>query len=435
VQNLNKLFGIIGRVGPLLKSDRVQYFMAHLDLLIDAGDDPQAAVVETEEDAVRLLTAHNAKGLEFAVVYMVRLVEGRFPLTARSAQLEFPPELRGGGDLRAEYEREERRLFYVGMTRARDRLLLTHAEDYGGRRTRKLSRFVVDALAMPAPPKTRKQPSALESIARYAPAAEPAPAAILPLGDDRPLELSHGQIDDYLTCPLKYRYAHVVQVPLGSDPRVMYGIAVHHAIRVFHQHRMKGLPITADDVIAAFDGAWSSEGFYSREHEERRLEEGRAALRRFVAREEASGRVPLAIELEFKFSIDRDVLSGRWDRIDDAGGEITLVDYKTADVDGDEKAEERARQSLRDGQLGLYALAYASTRGVVPRRVQLNFVGSGITGEAEVEQDHLDRATERVKQAAAGIRSAAFPPKPDQRNCGYCPFSRFCVHSAARGGG
>ncbi len=434
VQNLNKLFGIMGRVGPLLQSDRVPYFMSHLDLLIEAGDDPQAAVVDLEEDAVRLLTAHNAKGLEFPVVFMVQLVEGRFPLQRRAEPLEFPAELSRGGDPRAEHEREERRLFYVGMTRARDRLVLTHAEDYGGKRTRKVSRFVVEALALPAAPRTRKSASALESITRYAPAADPAPAPIAPKPDDRPLELSHGQIDDYLTCPLKYRYAHVVQVPLGSDPRVMYGIAVHHAIRVYHLHRMKGLPVTPDDVVAAFEGAWSSEGFYSREHEERRLEEGRAALRRFVAREEATGRVPLAIELDFKFRVGQDLVKGRWDRVDETRGEVVLVDYKTSDVEDAEKAGERARQSLREDQLGLYALAYAETRQVTPARVQLHFVDSGVVGEAQVEPDHLSRATERVRAAAAGIRGAQFPPKPDQRNCGYCPYSRFCVHSAARGG-
>ncbi len=433
VQNLNKLFGIVGRVGPLLRIDRVPHFMTHLDLLIEAGDDPAVAATESDEDAVQLLTAHNAKGLEFPVVFMVQLVEGRFPLTARASALELPAELHHGGDARTEHEREERRLFYVGMTRARDRLVFTHAEDYGGKRTRKTSRFVVEALDLPSPPKARRTATALESIARYAPVAEPPAVPPAPIPDDQPLELSHGQIDDWLTCPLKYKFAHVVQVPLASDHQVMYGVAMHHAIRVFHQHRMKGLPITADDVVAALEGAWSSEGFYSREHEERRLEEGRAALRRFVAREEASRRLPLAVELDFRFRLGRDLVRGRWDRVDERDGGIVLVDYKTSEVDDREKATERAQASLKEEQLGLYALAYAETRQVVPKRVQLHFVGSGISGEAEVAPKHLDQARERIERAAAGIRAAHFDPTPDQRNCGYCPYRSFCRHSAARG--
>ncbi|HTK31622.1 MAG TPA: ATP-dependent DNA helicase [Candidatus Saccharimonadaceae bacterium] len=435
LQNLNKLFGIVQRVGPLLKSDRVPYFMGHLDLLIEAGDDPQAAVVDVDEDAVQLLTAHNAKGLEFPVVFMVQLVEERFPLTLRSDALPFPPELQHGTtEPRADHEREERRLFYVGMTRARDRLVLCHAADYGGKLTRKLSRFVVEALGLPAPPKVTRKASALESIARYAPGVEPAPREIAPTPPDQPLRLSHGQVDDYQTCPLKYRYAHVVQVPIATDPRAMYGIAIHHALRVFLQSRMKGLPITADDVAGAFSEMWSSEGFYSREHEDLQLAAGRDALRRFVAREEASSRVPLAVEMEFKFKVGPDVVVGRWDRIDETKDGIVLVDYKTSDVADADKAAERAERSLKAEQLGLYALAYFETRQVLPHAVQLHFVDRGVVGEALVAPEHLERARERVREAAAGIRAARFAADPDQRKCGDCPYSRFCPSSAARGG-
>jgi len=434
VQNLNKLFGIVARVGPLLQVDRVGPFIRHLDLLIEMGDDPAAAEIEVEDDAVHLLTAHNAKGLEFPVVYLVHLVEGRFPRYRQGNPMPFPPELRAGsGDDADDHYREERRLFYVGMTRARDRLVLAHAADYGGKRLHKPSRFVLEALALPALPPPAAPASPRESIARYAPAAEPPPAEIAPLPGDAPLQLSNNRIDDYLTCPLKYRYAHVANVPLASDPAFMYGNAVHHAIKVYHQHRMKGLPITADDVIAAFEGAWSSEGFLSRDHEERRLEAGRATLRRFVAREQAAARVPLAIEMDFRFRHGANLIVGRWDRIDERPEGIVLVDYKSSEVDDPDKADEKAKESLRNGQLGLYALGYQETRDVTPQAVELDYVGPGVVGRAEVEPDHLDRARARIDEAAAGIRAARFPPRPDPRNCGWCPYNRFCIHSAARG--
>jgi len=438
VQNLNKLFGIATRVGPLLKEDRVPAFIEHLDLLIEMGDDPAAAELEPDEDSVSLLTTHGAKGLEFPVVFMVDLVEQRFPQFRKAEALEFPPELKpapfagAGEDPSQEHYREERRLFYVGMTRARDRLVLTHAADYGGRRAARLSRFVIEALGLPAAPKGGRAASALESIRRHAPVAEPEPAAFAPVPEGTPLTLSHAQIDDWMTCPLKYQYAHVAHVPLRGDPTFMYGNAMHHAIKIWHQHRIKGLPIDADDVVAAFESAWSSEGFLTREHEERRLAEGRAALRRFVEREVASGVQPLAVETDFKFKVNGDVVIGRWDRIDERPQGIVLVDYKSSDVDEEEKAEERAKKSLREGQLGLYALAYFESRRVKPASVELQFVDSGVTGAADVEDKHLERARERVSEAAAGIRALHFPPRPDQRNCGYCAYRLFCPHSAAR---
>ncbi len=438
-QNLNKLFGIVSRVGPLLRSDRVPAFIEHLDLLIEMGDDPSAAELEPDEDTVSLLTAHGAKGLEYRVVFVVNLVEQRFPQYNKAEGLEFPAELRqvhtgplGTSDARDDHYREERRLAYVAMTRAMDRLVLTHAADYGGRRAAKMSRFVSEALDLPAAPKGAKGASALQSIQRYAPAAEPAAPPIAPVPDGRPLTLSHAQIDDWLTCPLKYLYAHIAHVPLAGDPQFMYGNAVHHALKVWHQHRIKGLPIAVDDVVAAFDSAWSSEGFLTREHEERTQAQGRESLRRFVARDAAAERTPLAVETEFKFKIGDDVVVGRWDRIDERKEGIVLVDYKSSDVEDPDKAAQRARDSLKDGQLGLYALAYHESRQVMPAAVELQFVGTGVAGTAEVEPEHLERARERVREAAAGIRAAQFPPRPDQRNCGYCSYRQFCPHSAAR---
>jgi DNA helicase-2/ATP-dependent DNA helicase PcrA len=187
-------------------------------------------------------------------------------------------------------------------------------------------------------------------------------------------------------------------------------------------------------VVRAFEQAWSSEGFFSREHEERRLAEGRETLRRFVERETASGRTPLAVEMEFKFRSGSDWVRGRWDRIDEREGGIVLVDYKTSDVEDRDGAQQRARESLRNEQLGIYALAYHETRGTLPAKVELHFVGQDLVGAADVGFEHLDRARERIAAAAVGIRGGLFPARPDARNCSFCDYSRFCPHSAARGG-
>lgn len=438
VQNLDKLFQLVARVGPLLQQDRVPAFMEHLDLLIEMGDDPAAAAVEIEDDAVHLLTAHAAKGLEFPVVFLVNLVEQRFPQYPKSEGLEFPTELRSttrdgqAPDAREEHYREERRLFYVGMTRAKDRLVLTHAVDYGGKRAAKASRFVLEALQLPAPPKGAKGASALQSIQRFAPVAEPAPAPLPTVPSGTPLTLSHAQIDHWNKCPLQYWFAHVAHVPLPSTPAAMFGNAVHHAIQIWHQHRIKGMPIEVGDVVSAFEGEWSSEGFLTREHEDRMLAQGHEAVRRFVARDVALGGTPLAVEADFRFKVDDDVVVGRFDRIDERREGIVLVDYKSAAVEDDERGEDRVRGSLKDGQLGLYALAYLETRQVLPAAAELQFINTGVVAHAPVEFEHLERARARVREAAAGIRTAQFPAKPEPRTCTYCDYRLFCAHSTTR---
>ncbi|HEY6867437.1 MAG TPA: ATP-dependent DNA helicase, partial [Candidatus Eisenbacteria bacterium] len=431
VRNLSKLFSIAQRVGGLLEHDRVEAFIRTLDLLIDAGDDPAAAEVEVDVDAVHAFTAHNAKGLEFPVVFLVSLVEQRFPAQGRAEGMPLPPELvrepPTAGDAQLE---EERRLFYVGMTRAKEELVLTWAEDYGGKARRKMSRFVAEALGLPPAAPGRQGLDPRQAIERHAPPALPPAAARAPMGDDEVLRLSSSRIDDYLTCPLKYRYAHEVEVPLTRDPAFMYGEAVHHAIRHYYKARLLGHPVDADEVVRVFEEAWSSEGFISREHEERRLEQGRRTLRALVAREGTARVRPLQIEQGFKFKRGNNVVDGRWDRIDERPGGIVIVDFKTSDVVAPDDADARARDSLRQGQLGLYALAYRETRGVVPAAVELQYVERGVTGRAEVEPGHLDAAAERIDQAAEGIRAARFAPQPEYLACRYCPFNNICPYTA-----
>src|SRR5439155_1696344 len=133
VQNVSKFFRRIQDASKALRYDNVREFVNHLDALIDAGEDPAVAEAEVETPAVRVLTVHKAKGLEFPVVFLVTLVQDKFPLRARRDALELPVELikepLPAGDF---HKQEERRLFYVGMTRAKRELHLTSARDYGG---------------------------------------------------------------------------------------------------------------------------------------------------------------------------------------------------------------------------------------------------------------------------------------------------------------
>jgi DNA helicase-2/ATP-dependent DNA helicase PcrA len=368
------------------------------------------------------------------VVFLVGLAEGRFPLNDRGDELPFPAALiKEPPTQHSPHTAEERRLFYVAMTRAKEQLYLTWGVNLGTKQPWKMSKFVAEALDVRAPKGARPIPSARESIERHAPAPVAPAATRPPIADTDLLELSSSRIDDYLACPLKYRYAHEVHVPLLSDPRFMYGTAIHNAILTYYQHRLRGYPISADDVVKVFERSWSSDGFLSRDHEERRLEQGRETLRQFVAREDRSKTRPLQVEQTFKFRQGLNAVSGRWDRIDERDGGVVVVDFKTSDVDEDQSAMQRTIESLDRGQLGLYALAYHETRGVMPERVELQFVDSGASGSAPVSSVHLENARERIAQAAAGIRAAMFSPKPDFNTCRNCPYgASICPHSHAR---
>ncbi len=486
--NVARFFEIVRSRAALLEDDRVVHLVPYLSTLVQAGDDPASAELGPDAEAVAVLTVHKAKGLEFPVVYMVGLVAGRFPSTGRRERLEMPegladPAVTTEGD---PHVQEERRLFYVGMTRAREELVFTEAADYGGRRTRRVSPFVLEALDLPrtADATTAAAPSTLERLARAgAPPATPlAPARA---GTGGPLSLSFYQVDDYLTCPLKYRYVHVLRLPIAPHHAIVYGAALHRAVQEFHRRQAAGETITEGEMVEVFDRAWSNEGFLTREHEEARRAAGRAALLRFRERELAAGMsAPAYVEKEFSFTLGGDRVRGRWDRVDilpaDEAGRraadraagcprasrgagqdgapagngaipaldgaagldlvtpmlplgaderVVITDYKSSDVSDPVQARKRARESL---QLSIYALAWLAVTGRPPDEVALHFLETGVVGKAEVDEARLDKARGLIRAAAEGIRAGDFTARPDYVACGYCAFRDVCPSSAAR---
>ena len=462
--NVARFFDIIRAQSDLLPDDRAIFVARHLQTLIEAGDDPATAEVDPDAEAVAVLTEHKAKGLEFPVVFMTGLVDGRFPARTRREPLSLPTELvqetLPEGD---PHVQEERRLFYVGMTRARDELILSHASDYGGRRARRVSQFVLEALDLPATAATgaaadAKAHAPLERLAAFEPKTEPVEPGRETV--EGPLSLSFYQVDDYLTCPLKYKYVHVLRVPIAPHHAIVYGSALHKAVQEFHRLHARGHVMTEEELLEAFDRAWSNEGFLTREHEEARLAAGRAALLRFREEQMRPGTiVPAYVEREFSFSLDGDRIRGRMDRVDierlppgstasrDAAGEtqladsvapalpglyperVTITDYKSSDVRAPARARERARESL---QLQIYAMAYQAETGRLPDALQLWFLESGLVGQVEVDEKRLEKARDSIRRAAVGIRARRFEATPDYMACGYCAFRDICPASVGK---
>ncbi|HEV8404010.1 MAG TPA: ATP-dependent DNA helicase [Candidatus Limnocylindrales bacterium] len=462
LQNVARFFEIVRSRAALLVDDRAIFVAPYLATLIDAGDDPATAELDPDADAVAVLTVHKAKGLEFPVVFLPGMVAGRFPSGGRADPLALPAGLGRGAPPTAEMSlAEERRLGYVAMTRARDELVLSHAADYGGSRARRVSPFVLEALDLPAaagvPGAGARASTPAERLAGFDVSAAASPvAADGPISD--PLSLSFYQIDDYLTCPLKYKYAHVLRVPLAPHHAIVYGAALHKAVQLFHHRHAKGHVMSEAELDDVLDSAWSSEGFMSRDHEEARLAAGRAALRRFRLQQlEPDAVIPTYVEREFSFTLGGDRVRGRWDRVDVVPMEegnaavaaredpsadvvsptldmlgperVTITDYKSSDVRDPVKARQRARESL---QLQIYAMGYEAMTGRLPDQLALHFLESGLVGTVAVDPKRLAKARERIAEAAAGMRARDYTPKPDYLACTWCAFRDICPSSIAR---
>jgi DNA helicase-2/ATP-dependent DNA helicase PcrA len=436
VANIARFFEIVRGFSVVAENDNIPAFVARFDLLREAGEDPSAS--ETQEgDAVNLMTVHKAKGLEFRVVFVASCVEQKFPLRRRSDPLPLPPALLKSdispGDA---HLMEERRLFYVSMTRAKNDLILTSADDYGSGTTRKVSRFVVEALDLPSPRARVTKSSPLETIAASAPVPESPSRApgtrssepgSLATAMAPPLRLSFRQVDDYLTCPLKYRFVHRNRIPLLTHHRVVYGSAIHQAVQEMFKARQAGVPFGVDELFAEFRRAWVSEGFLSREHEDLRLKEGERTLRRFFEWESRNPLRPTGVEEEFSFPVGRTRVIGRYDLVVAKDEGVAILDFKTGDVSTEAKAQQRAEESL---QLAIYTLAHLRITGRLPSRVELRFLESDLVG-GFAPTEALALATEKqIAEVADSISRGRFEATPSHGACRPCPFRDVCPATA-----
>jgi DNA helicase-2/ATP-dependent DNA helicase PcrA len=425
LRNLAKFFNTVQNYANFTSSGDAAFFAQHLELMRDFGDDPGLADADLDEDAVHVLTIHKAKGLEFPVVFMAGLVAKKFPTEARRSTIELPEALIKDklpeGDFHLQ---EERRLFYVGMTRAQRELYLTSSRDHGGAKLKKVSLFVHEAVDHARADEDYLKRSPLETLAHF----EMTPEDFSPAGGVIPAEqiltLDAHKIDDYLTCPLKYKYARILRVPLEVHHTIIYGKAIHEAIREYNQRKLQNRPVAEDDLIRAFKAYWRSEGFISREHEEQRFAYGQEVLKNFFVQQETGGARPTYVEEPFKLRLDNNLIVGRWDRVEESGdGSAYIIDYKSSDVNEPEKARE---QTVKSRQLRLYALAYEARFNRPVTGWRLHFLDTGLTGESPRKARLLEKTKEDVLQAAEGIRRRDYAPDPGPMKCPFCAYQDIC---------
>lgn len=425
IQNIAKFFQRVTDFEYVSRDKSLLNFKNELDLLIEAGENPATAEVDPDIDAVNIITIHKAKGLEYEVVFLVNLVNGSFPSRKMSDPLQIPQELikekLPEGDFHIQ---EERRLFYVGMTRAKKELYLTFAEDYGGKRLKKVSPFVLETLDVPKIESKKKKMEKIELIKKFEKIETPEVAkAFYKSGI---LNLNPHQIDDYISCPLKFKYIHILKIPVVKHHAVVYGSAIHNAIGEYFLRRMNDMPISLKHMLNVYEGAWRTEGFIHKEHERERFEKGKKSLIKFFEKHEKEERLPSLVEDKFSFLVDGETkikVNGRYDAVYQDKESVEIRDFKTSDVDEKDKADKKSKSNR---QLSIYALSYQEMKGIMPEKLTLYFVDTGLIGESVRKEKDLEKTRDEIRGVAEGIVKGDFSSKPGYGECGRCAYKEIC---------
>ena len=416
---------------PITESGSPAEFLEYLDYFREAGGAVPLAT-SPEKDSVKLMTAHSAKGLEFDHVFILRAVSRSFPLPYREPLIEVPAELRNSGanpglDEKEVHDQEERRLFYVAMTRARDTLsmyapfgtgkdktppkylreLIKHRDLKHWLKERTCRQFQTDIFG------EAEAPSRLEEWIGLPPAS------------DLAASLSASAIQRYEICPLQFKLEREWRIPSEVSAALQYGAAMHRVLLTYYQSVQAGRPKSEAELIEQLRVDLAEAGFSDRYQLELYEGKGTTELREFLASAVATQPEVLHTEEYFSVEIGPTKLSGRVDRIDRAGGNsVVVTDYKT----GRPKSQEDADDSL---QLSIYALAAREKWGYrADRLVFHNLEGNTAIG-TQRSDIQIDEAKLKVEEIAGKIAAGKFDPKSGIQ-CLWCAYRVLCPKTEKR---
>jgi len=257
--------------------------------------------------------------------------------------------------------------------------------------------------------------------------SEPSLDGFLPRrGDD--LRLSATDLDMYLTCPLKYKFARVFGIPTPPTVNMRFGIVIHNVLQRFHELELDvGRPVPDGEarLMGLLEEGWRRGGFGETHDELQFLDRAREAMRAYWRSEEKSESAPAFLERQFEFKIGEHFLRGRVDRVDrKPDGEFEVIDYKTG---------QRVDSSRHGGdiQLALYRLGAREAWGIEPEAGSYYYVLEGEKVEVESSPDDRERVERTVLEVGEGVLGQDFEPRPSPAVCGWCDFRLVCPAAEA----
>lgn len=355
-----------------------------IDLNMQMGESPQASVDSDwrQNDSVNILTVHSAKGLEFETVFMTNLVMDRFPSRNRSEQLPIPLELIKEKLPELDFHlQEERRLFYVGMTRAKSKLYLTASDYYGdNKRAKKVSVFVNEI-------GVRSQELGVSSKNNVSIIEKPKTSSyqLAPISS-----LSYSHITTFEECPAHYRAKYILGIPEPATAMTTLGTVVHKALN-------------SDNSLEIYRSSWRDAGFMSPQQRKETKKLGEELIIKYLSDEKYSKHKPKFTEHQFSIPISKDLkINGRMDRVDVwEDGTVEIIDYKT----GKPAEQKDVDKNL---QLSFYALA-ADALNLGPKiKLTLYFLQTGQALSTIRTTKQLDKAREQILKIRDEIQSSDF---------------------------
>jgi DNA helicase-2/ATP-dependent DNA helicase PcrA len=409
-------------------------FIELINLELEAGDNGALKFnPESGPELVKVMTVHSAKGLEFKYVFLVNLVDRKFPCDDRHEPISIPSALICENLPEGDFHlAEERRLFYVGMTRAKHGLFFTSANDYGGARQKKLSRFLLELnYEKPSEPlsfnieKNFFVPTQKVVNAKYAPL----------------VRYSFSSLSTYETCPYKFYLGYVMRVPVGKKSALVFGEIIHDTLREFaelktklNQQQQESLfqgdnhksmeSLNFKDLLKLYEKNWRDGFFENDKQKNRYFENGKIALKNFYEDYTKTNEKIHLLEQPFVIALNEEKISGRIDRIDLIDDGVEIIDYKTGQAPKKQLATKNKRQLI----LYQWAAQEKNILNLKPQKLTYFYLEANKKIHINVKDENVEKLKKHFEQLIEKIKNQEFLATPNQATCQFCDYRGICEY-------
>lgn len=361
-------------------------------------------------DAVRIMTIHQAKGLQWPAVFIPQLVKNRFPAKGGGGRTAWHLLPETAFDNAVRYRggiEDERRLFYVAATRAQKFLHMSWAPHDGNRTAQAPSDFFNEVLASKFV-KRRSQDYADRKR------LEPTPKASV-----ANITLSFSDLKYFFECPYQFKLRILYGFNAPLDEALGFGKSLHDALAEVHARALRGEKIEPEEAKSLVERHLRAPYAYPALRE--KLEQAaERVIEGYIKKNSAEFRNLEFSEKAIEIALGDGVsVAGRIDlvrKIDT--GEVTIVDLKSND---------RAQaEVVTETQLHIYALGYQELTGRAADYVEIYELDEQKQKKRSVDTDFIEDVKHDVRGAASALRRNALPPKPHKKTCGQCDYCNMC---------
>ena len=449
IYHLKQFFDLIRQYEETIPGAHVAGFVDHYNQIIESGDNGKMKQIQDTPDSINIITVHSAKGLEYKYVFVVNCVEERFPTRKKSSGIEIPSELMKEEIPEGDFHyQEERRLFYVACTRAKQGLFLTSAEDYGGVRKKKLSRFLVELDLDKT--ESNKLTSHKKIIINKTKTSEEKQKDTAEFIYEPPKKFSFSQINSYNRCPYQYKLSHILKIPMKGSASFSFGNTIHNTLQKFYeriqelnnvkQDTLFGSTINAEksnalnsngikvpkleELLEMYEEKWIADWYDNKKQREDYFAKGKEILKIFYTSQEENWTIPVSLEGFFKIKVGEFLITGRIDRIDQLeDGTLEIIDYKTGK--GKDKLSTDDRQQLLIYQVVAQTLPEYKNIGDVSK-LTFYYVNNDLRQSFIGKDKDIEKMQEKLLSTMNKIKAGKFKPTPGPFICKYCEYKEIC---------